>query len=217
LGTIQNLRDKRKRCIYAYTMESIGPAIRSARQSAGLSIRTLAKRAGLAASTVSRIEKGLVDPGVCTIQAILEASGYSLQINIHRSARFKLSSLTNAWGLEHGREAVDWTRIRLFVDYLAAHSDELSNAIHDRPELSGSPSLDALLASIAEKLADDAHQTRPIWTSDVSTLPVPTFFVPTTPLIRKRITNSTPRQFLGRGVMVDAQSIWRSTREADAA
>jgi transcriptional regulator with XRE-family HTH domain len=198
-------------------MESIGQAIRNARQAAGLSIRTLAGRAGLAASTVSRIETDLVDPGVGTLQTILEASGYSLHLKIRRSAKFKLSSLSNAWSLDHGREAIDWTRIRLFVDYLAAHPDELSDAIESRPELSGSPGLDALLASIAEKLADDAHETRPSWTSDVPALTVPTFFVPTTPLIRKRITNSTPPQFLSRKVMVDAQSLWRSTRDIYAA
>ncbi len=198
-------------------MEKLGRAIKSARQSAGLSIRALGERAGFAASTISRIESGQVDPGVATVQTILHASGHSLRLEIVRSASFTLSSLVNAWRHEGGRDIIDWTRIRLFLDYLAVHPDELPDAINRKPKHSGSLLLDALLASIAEKVADDAHQTRPRWTSFVPPLCEPTFFVPTSPTIRKRITESTPVQFLSRGVMIDEQSLWRPVQEPNVA
>jgi transcriptional regulator with XRE-family HTH domain len=198
-------------------MESIGHATRNAREAAGLSIRALGKRAGFAASTISRIESGQVDPGVATVQTILHASGYTLRLEIVRSASFALSSLANAWRHEGGRDIIDWTRIRLFLDYLAVHPDVLPDAINQKPKHSGSLLLDALLASIAEKVADDAHQTRPRWTSLVSPLSRPTFFVPTSPTTRKRITESTPVQFLSRGVMIDEQSLWRPAQESNVA
>lgn len=50
--------------------------LRKARLLAGLSARQAALLAGVAPSTVTRIEKGLVDPSVSTLEALLAACGY---------------------------------------------------------------------------------------------------------------------------------------------
>jgi len=53
--------------------------LRAARRRAGLSQRQLAERAGVPQSTIGRIEAGLTDPRVSTLQALLRACGDDLE------------------------------------------------------------------------------------------------------------------------------------------
>lgn len=54
--------------------------LRMARRRAGLSQRELAKRAGVPQPTVSRIERGVVSPGVDTLEPLIRACGMELEI-----------------------------------------------------------------------------------------------------------------------------------------
>jgi hypothetical protein len=53
-------------------------AVRSTRHAAGLSQRALAHRAVVPQSTIARIELGVLDPRVGTVDKILKAAGYEL-------------------------------------------------------------------------------------------------------------------------------------------
>ena len=53
--------------------------IRQARKDAGLTMDELAERAGTSKPTVSRYENGLVDPGVETLNRLLQACGRELR------------------------------------------------------------------------------------------------------------------------------------------
>lgn len=57
-----------------------GALLRRARRKAGLSQRALAEQSGVPQSTVGRIEAGLVDPRVATLDKILEACGFELEV-----------------------------------------------------------------------------------------------------------------------------------------
>jgi transcriptional regulator with XRE-family HTH domain len=55
-------------------------ALKYARAKAGLSQRELAQKAGVPQSTIGRIESGAVDPRVETLNALLRACGYDLEV-----------------------------------------------------------------------------------------------------------------------------------------
>lgn len=54
--------------------------VKQARRKAGLSQRSLALRAGLPQSTIGRIEAGTTDPRTGTLNKILEACGFELEV-----------------------------------------------------------------------------------------------------------------------------------------
>lgn len=58
----------------------IARLVREARRSAGLTQRELALRAGVPQSTVGRVESGRVGPRWATLEALLRASGTSLEL-----------------------------------------------------------------------------------------------------------------------------------------
>ncbi len=58
--------------------------LRQARRRAGLALRALAERTGLPQSTIRRIEAGLVDPRVSTLDRLLRACGDELDAIPHR-------------------------------------------------------------------------------------------------------------------------------------
>lgn len=51
-----------------------------ARQKAGLSQRQLGRRAGVTQATISRIEDGRISPRFDTLERLLEACGFQLQV-----------------------------------------------------------------------------------------------------------------------------------------
>lgn len=189
--------------------------VRSARSDSGLSIRALAARAGVAATTITRIESGRIDPTVGTLRDILHAAGRELHLDAPRTARVHIADLSSAWAQRADEVRPDWTRLRAALDHLAAHPDETADAIARSPEPSGSEIIDALLAGIADKVADDQHLTRPSWTYAAPVLRDDTFLMPTTPRQRRAIREATPDQLAARHLFVDAGTLWRSTGAHD--
>jgi hypothetical protein len=63
--------------------------------------------------------------------------------------------------------APNWTRLRALIDWTAQHQDRISEVIAERPAPQASPMLAGLLASVAEKVADDHGLRRPRWTASV--------------------------------------------------
>jgi transcriptional regulator with XRE-family HTH domain len=190
--------------------------VREARLSSGLSIRALAARAEVAASTITRIEAGSIDPTVGTLRDILRATGRALHLESPPAARVHLAELHGAWNRRHGEDRPDWTVLRAGIDHLALHPEETADAIAPAPGPSGSVIVDALLAAIADKLADDLHLARPPWTRAAPTLSVATFLMPTTPRQRHAIRRSTPPQLATRNLFVDETTLWRAGTAIDA-
>ena len=61
-------------------MSMAGRMVRDARSRAHLTQRQLAAKAGIPQETIARIERGRVDPRVTTLDRLLEACGYGLEV-----------------------------------------------------------------------------------------------------------------------------------------
>jgi transcriptional regulator with XRE-family HTH domain len=203
-------------CVYAYSVDAVPATIvRTARLTSGLSIRALAALAGVAATTITRIENGKIDPTIGTLRNILVAAGRALWIDAPRAAQVHLADLTHAWSRRSGDDHPEWTAFRAAIDHLALHPDETNDAISRVPARSGSAVIDALLAGIADKLADDHHLARPDWTRSATALADETFLMPATPRQQTAIRKATPQQLAARNLLVDASTLWRDRTNID--
>jgi transcriptional regulator with XRE-family HTH domain len=61
-------------------MSMAGRMVRFARSRAGLTQRRLATKSGVPQETIARIERGRVDPRLRTLDRLLEACGYGLEV-----------------------------------------------------------------------------------------------------------------------------------------
>jgi transcriptional regulator with XRE-family HTH domain len=180
-----------------------------ARMAAGLSRRALAARAGVPTSTVSRVENAQIDPTLSMLERLLTAAGSQLHIEVlHRGDRHALAELATAVDHAAGRLKIDWTRLRGFVDWVDQHPDSLADAIAYPPRRTGTP-LDAILAALAEELADQHGLRRPRWTRAVGALPHP-WSPPGTPRMLADAAASTPSPFRRRNLVLGRSALFRS-------
>jgi transcriptional regulator with XRE-family HTH domain len=196
------------RCVYAFVMDA-AMLVKAAREEANLTVRALAARAGVAASTVSRIERRQMDPTVGMLDRLLDAAGQTLELTARRSHEGRLGALTDAWRVHpDGTDRPDWTRLRVFLDYLWLHPALTRAAIADKPDPSGSQVMDNLLAAMAEKLSDDAELPRPSWTAEIPGLSRP-WCTPATPRMHAAAQSATAPQLVARGFVLASNSLWR--------
>lgn len=189
--------------------------VHEARQEAGMSRRALAARAGVPTSTVSRIEQGSTDPTLTMLSRLIAAAGRRLTVaadsQIAEPGRPAIDTLATAYTEGHkGRRKVDWTKLRGFLDQIAARPELAGDAVEAPPARSGDAAFDTLLAGIAEKVADDAGVPRPRWTRSVPPAPTP-WESPGTPARVQQARAHAPRQLAARNVWLAAQDLWRDT------
>ena len=161
-----------------------------------------------AGSTVTRIQAGVVDPSVDTLKRILAAAGFDLEIIAVRSGTPRLprlGDLAKAWSHHRGRLRLDRVRWRAVLDELARHPDLVPDAIYLPPPPAGERIIDALLAAVAEKPADDAGLPRPAWIEQAPSLDEP--YRP--PIARNVAGRAVPTQLASRELMIDSTSLWR--------
>jgi transcriptional regulator with XRE-family HTH domain len=201
---------------YGHIMEEPRDAVRRARAASGLSVRALAEIAGISPTTVTRIETGRVDPGWGTLRKVLAAAGEEAVLTTRRlpatpvrsRSRTTLADLSDAWKRTARGDTPDWTRLRGALDVLAQHPEMLPDALEPRPKPSGSAVMDALLAGIADKLADDGRLPRPAWTKRTARLKSEWSARGTPAMIAARRA-ATPPQLRQRGFVLDEASLWR--------
>ena len=117
--------------------------------------------------------------------------------------------MADAWRVHaDGSDRPDWTRLRAFLDYLWLQPERTRAAIADKPDPSGSPVMDNLLAAMAEKLSDDAELPRPSWTAEIPGLSRP-WCTPATPRMHAAAQSATPPQLAARGFVLASNSLWR--------
>lgn len=183
--------------------------LRDARTGAGLSRRTLAAKAGVPTSTVSRIEEGLSDPSLGMLERLINAAGSDLVVECWpKKGRLSLAELATAWSNESGRLRIDWTRLRGFVDRVRQDPAALPDAIAD-PPVATDPLLNAVLAALAEQLADEFDIERPRWTRAFGPLEEP-WSPPATPRMRERFEESTPEAFRRRNLILSRSALFRT-------
>ena len=154
-----------------------------------------------------------MDPTVRMLSRLLEAAGRSLELSMRKSrskaASRSLAGLVDAWMSGPLGERPDWTRLRAFLDALALSPHQTRAAISRTPPPSGSPMLDALLAGMADKLADGQGQRRPAWTKAADRFLTSLWESPGTPRMRQAARDQTPPQLLDHGIVVSLDSLWR--------
>ena len=153
-----------------------------------------------------------MDPTVGMLSRLLAATGRTLELsvgNAQAAASTGLADLVDAWTTGATGVRPDWTRLRALTDSLALHPEQTAAAINRTPPPSGSPMLDALLAGMADKLADDHGLRRPAWTrAPLRFLPSP-WESPGTPRMRRAALAQTPAQLLEHGIIASLDSLWR--------
>lgn len=197
------------RCVYAMAVEMPRDLLRQARRRAALSASALAARAGVSTSTVLRIESGAMDPTVTMLARLLEAAGERLRLSSDtEDTPVELARLTDAWRRTGGVDLPDWTKLRGAIDVLRQRPDLVASAIARPPARSSSEVLDALLAGIADRLADDQQLARPTWTKRRSLAAL--WSPPGTPRQTAHRLARTPSQLKEHNVVVDAETLWRA-------
>ena len=91
--------------------------LRSARLDAGLTLRELGERAGTSHSTLAAYEAGRKTPSVATLDRVLEAAGFAVDVTLHRRHRGAAGELSR------GEELV--AVLELAAQFPAVHSDRL--------------------------------------------------------------------------------------------
>lgn len=151
-----------------------------------------------------------MDPTITMLDRIIAAAGRRLElVTAEPVASPALADLSDAWRKTAAGPMVDWTRIRGLLDWITGDAEKTAIAIQTPPPRSGLPMLDALLAGIAEKLADDADLERPRWAASVPPLQEP-WLPPGTPRMIAAARAATPPQLAARGICIAAHDLWRT-------
>jgi transcriptional regulator with XRE-family HTH domain len=189
-------------------MSSASDLIRETRTHAGLSMRALAVRAGVAYTTVQRIEQGTMDPTLGMLSKLMNAMGRELSLVSSIAEIPTIAELGDVLASQDEGERIDWTRLRIFTDYLAWHPELIGPATERAPQSSGSAFVDNLLAAITETVCDEASIPRPSWTKTVVGLDLKNK-ASGTPMMQEKSLKETLPQFLSRGLIVSRYDLWR--------
>jgi hypothetical protein len=144
-------------------------------------------------------------PTVEMLSRVLAAAGCHLELSFQPMLSApRLADLSDAWV----EDVPNWTRLRALIDWATQHRDRISEVIADRPTPSADPMLAGLLASVAEKLADDNGLRRPRWTATVSPLDQE-WTAPGTPRMISKARAATPAQLRARNIVLAEHDLWR--------
>jgi transcriptional regulator with XRE-family HTH domain len=186
----------------------IGLIFEGLRIKAGLSRKQVARHAGVSLSTVSRVEEGNMDPTISMAQRLFSTVGVHLEISISDIPQYSIAHLHSALQGDLIEFDLDWTQIRIFVDRMCNEPHLITTAIADAPARTNNEKFDALIAGIAEKLADDHEINRPAWCSAVP--PSSERWASTgTPTMMKRNESQAAPQFIARNIYINQWQLWR--------
>lgn len=197
---------------FAYMLDAMGTSgalLTRARTDAHLTRNALAGRAGVPASTVGRIEAGQVEPTVAMLERLLHAAGAQLQLGtVPLEPAPTLAALAGAQTSGPLGPLPDFTRLRALVDWTALHPDRVAQVIADRPRTARGSLIGAILAALAEVLADEHHLPRPAWTARVPALGRE-WSAPLPPRRVAAARKQTPAPFAARRVVLAREELWR--------
>ena len=166
-----------------------------------MSQRQLARVSGVSASNISRIEDGSIDPSYRTLTAALLAAGSELRVE-------PVSTLADLEATINDDPAeTPWHRLRGVID-ACVRDPLLTPAVVSRAPSALHGCAAALLAGVAEKLADDAGMPRPSWTTKVPPVDPP-FDPPAPARVRARAHADAPPQLRSRNILIAASDLWR--------
>jgi transcriptional regulator with XRE-family HTH domain len=194
-------------------MTTAAVLVQEARAEAGLSVRALAARAGVPPSTVSRIERGEMDPTLTMLRRVLGGASKRLRLDkAPLGRRPSIAALAVAAPPPDRRFRSDWTALRGFADWARRHPDDLASAVEDPPARTGTP-FDAILASFTEELCRTYEIDPPRWTADVPALE-DRWEPPGTPRMLEQARKNTPPSFRFRNLTLARSDLFRDDEAA---
>jgi transcriptional regulator with XRE-family HTH domain len=182
--------------------------IRDARQAAGITQLELAKRAGTAQPAVAAYESGARTPNLGTLQRLLGACEYDVELvarpRVRRGAASlaKLSQTINE-DLEQYDEPGALRLLFGFADDFRGSSRPGKFALlRDEPMPTGDVRFDAALAGIAELFAAEAGIAAPAWVNGPGRFVEPWWFVTSRPEFHAYVLAHTPAVLVRHGVFM---------------
>jgi transcriptional regulator with XRE-family HTH domain len=179
--------------------------LRQARRAAGLSQRELARRAGTSSATLSRYESGAISPTVATLDRLLRSC--LPRRRRWASLRELGPALAERLADEGSRSA--WRLVSEFLDdSRAADLPELLLSCRERPDETGDPRVDAVLAALAEHLCAERGSAPPRWTQEWREC-APWWFVADHPGFIATALRESPISFARRGIFITLGALER--------
>jgi transcriptional regulator with XRE-family HTH domain len=182
--------------------------VRDARQAAGITQLELAGRAGTAQSAVAAYESGSRTPNLATLERLLAACEYDIELSASPRMRRGASSLaelaqTIREDLEQGRERDALRLLFGFADDFRGSSRPGRIALlRDEPSGTGDARFDAALAGVAELFAAEGAIPAPAWVNGAGRFVEPWWFVASRPEFHAYTLANTPAVLARHGVFM---------------
>jgi transcriptional regulator with XRE-family HTH domain len=182
--------------------------IRSARRAAGLTQVELARRAHTAQPAVAAYESGARIPNLATLERLLQACDYDVEVLARPRVRRGAASLaelalTIADDLTDGRKQ---DAVRLLFgfadDFRGSTRPGRIALIHDEPPPTGDPRFDAALAGVAELFAAEGEILVPSWVEGPTRFVEPWWFLASRPAFHAYTLAHTPVVLARHGVFI---------------
>jgi len=182
--------------------------VRDARHAAGITQLELASRAGTAQSAVAAYESGSRTPSLATLERLLGACEYDIELHARPRVRRGAASLaelaqTIAVDLEQGRESDALRLLFGFADDFRGSSRPGRIALLcDEPPPTGDARFDAALAGVAELFAAEGGISAPVWVNGRERFVEPWWFVASRPEFHAYTLANTPAVLARHGVFM---------------
>ncbi len=182
--------------------------IKDARRAAGITQLELANRAGTAQPAVAAYESGSRTPTLATLQRLLGACEYDIEVLAHPRMRRGAASLaelaqTIEEDLKQGQERDALRLLFGFADDFRGSSRAGKIALlKDDPPGTGDARFDAALAGVAELFATEGVIAAPAWVNDPTRFVEPWWFVASRPAFHAYTLANTPAVLARHGVFM---------------
>ena len=168
----------------------------------------LASRAGTAQPAVAAYESGARAPSLVTLERLLDACEYDVEVRAHPRVRRGASSLaelaqTIAGDLEQDQERDALRLLFGFADDFRGSSRAGQVALlRGEPPPTGDARFDAALAGVAELFAIEGALVAPAWANDPERFVEPWWFVASRPEFHAYTLANTPAVLARHGVFM---------------
>jgi transcriptional regulator with XRE-family HTH domain len=182
--------------------------IRDARQAAGITQLEMAERAGTAQPAVAAYESGARTPSLGTLQRLLGACEYDVELLAHprmRRGAASLAELGQTIKEDLGRDQ-EQDALRLLFgfadDFRGSSRPGRAALLRDEPPPTGDARFDAALAGIAELFAIESSLVPPTWVNGPGRFVEPWWFVTSRPEFHAYVLANTPAVLARHGVFM---------------
>lgn len=193
--------------VYTPYME-ITTLIQGARQAAGITQLELAGRAGTAQSAVAAYESGSRTPNLATLERLLGACEYDMEVLARPRVRRGAASLAElAQTIEEDlKQAHERDALRLLFgfadDFRGSSRPGRIALLRDEPPSTGDARFDAALGGVAEFFAAEGAIAAPAWVNGPERFVEPWWFVASRPAFHAYTLANTPALFARHGVFI---------------